>query len=414
MKVLRNFSFSHSLISYPFSLVLFLSFILYPPARVSAALPAGDASLPAELDEKIMRGIEGIYSLHFEISDREFDEIVLKYPGHPYGYFGKAITAWARLEYEHEESNPELDRLFQKLTEESLLKGKQWLKTHPGDSHAHMCVGGMYGLRSRLSLMQHRWIRAYFDGRNAISHTRKAVALNPGLYDAYLGLGMYEYYAGTLSGVVRVLAKFFMRGDPEKGIGYLKIAKEKGHFNATAAKLLLIEFFTQTGSRYSNPELALEWSQELRAKYPYHPMIHFVEIVSLYENKKWEKVREESLEYIKRIENEDPFYKKIYLPRALLALGTSYLAEHQWDRAEEIFYKSGQTLQDSPAANRWAVWAVVRLAQIYDLKGKRDLAVETYKKALAFRDEWGFKDYITAFLSRPYRLSEVPGQLPPP
>ncbi|MFH1619543.1 MAG: hypothetical protein ABIG11_06520, partial [bacterium] len=375
----------------------------------STAIP-----LPSDINERAMRAMEGIYSLHFDVSDLEFNALTVIYPDHPFGHFGKAITAWARLEYEEEESNPELDRLFQKLTDDSLVYGKKWLKTHPDDAYAHICVGGMYGLRSRLSLMQHRWIKAYFDGSKAISHTRKAVKINPELYDAYLGLGMYEYYAGTLPGVVKILARLFLHGDPEKGIAFLKTAKEKGHFNATAAKLLLIEIFTETGSKYSNPGIALKWAKELRAAYPHHPMLHFVEIVSLYENGKWADVRKESQEYLRRIETGEPFYRNTYLPRALLALGTSYLAENRLDRAEEFIRRSARSLKDSTHPNRWAVWALVRLGHIYDLTGRRDLAVKTYKEALSFKDQWGFRQYIRKYISKPCLSSEIPGQLPPP
>ncbi len=381
--------------------------ILNPHSAVSK-------ELSEDLDARIMKGLEGIYSLHFEESEKEFNGIVETYPGHPYGYFGRALTAWARLEYENEESNPKLAEMFAKLTEESIVKSKQWLKKYPDDSYAHLCAGGIYGLRSRLSLMRHRWISSYLDGRKAIYHTRKSVELNPVLYDGYLGMGMYEYYAGTLPGIVKILAKLFLRGNPNKGIEYLNTASEKGRFNATAAKLMLIEIFTQTGSKYSNPVLALKWSKELRQKYPQHPMLHFVEIVSLYENKKWAEVRAEAKDFLKRIEKSEPFYKDVYRPRVLLALGTSYLAEHDWDLAEQFFYQSAQTLQTSPEPNRWAVWAMVRLAQVYDIKGKRDLAVNTYKRALKLGDTWGYGDYINRFVSKPYRLSEVPGQLPPP
>jgi len=227
-------------------------------------------------------------------------------------------------------------------------------------------------------------------------------------------MGMYEYYAGTLGAVVRILARLFMHGDPVKGIEYLKTASEKGRFNAVAAELMLIEIFTQTDSKYSDPAMALELSRSLRKKYAHHPMLHFVEIVSLHENGKWAEVRSQAQEYLNRIENQAPFYKKIYTPRALLALGTSYLAEHQLDRAEEAFHRAARTLENSPVVNRWAVWTVVRLANVYDLKDKRELAIKTYKRALSFEDTWGFKSYIKRFLSRPYTLSEVPGQLPPP
>jgi hypothetical protein len=46
-------------------------------------------------------------------------------------------------------------------------------------------------------------------GIHAREHLLRAVALDPDLADAYLGLGLYNYYADTLSSMARVL-RFFM------------------------------------------------------------------------------------------------------------------------------------------------------------------------------------------------------------
>ncbi|MFA5162002.1 MAG: hypothetical protein WC421_07120 [Elusimicrobiales bacterium] len=382
----------------------------------AALLFSGDAlayeKMPPELDALVMRGITSIHQLDFDGAEKDFSEILEKYPGQPYGYFGLAMSQWGRLEYQQEESNPALDELYEKKTDEAIDKGEAWLKKHPEDASAHVCVGGMYGLRSRLALMKHSWIRAYFTGRKGLKHMKTAIKLDSEYYDAYLGPGMYEYYAGTLPAVIRILAKFLVSGDPKKGLEYLNLVREKGHYTATAAKLLLIEIYTQTGSKYANPALALEWAKELRKQSPNHPMLHFVEIVCLYENGKWEEVRAEAEEYLRRIEKGEANYSAMYTPRALIALGTSYLAENKLDKALEAFVRAEPPSKEKP--NRWAVWSVVRAGNIHDLQGERKKAVADYKRALGYQDHWGFRDYITAYLRKPYAAEQNPGQLPPP
>jgi len=371
-----------------------------------------DKNLPPELDALISHGINSIHGLEFDAADKDFNDILAKYPGQPYGYFGLAMSQWGRLEYQHEESSRELSDSYEKKTDEAIAKGEAWLKKYPNDPHAHLCVGGMYGLRSRLALMKHSWLTAYFTGKKGLKHMKQALKLDPELYDAWLGPGMYEYYAGTLPSVVRILAKVLISGDPNTGIKYLELVKDKGRYTATAAKLLLIEIFTQTGSKYENPQLALEWSKELRKEYPNHPMLHFVEIVSLYESGKFDEVRAEAEEYLKRIDNKTPLYSPNYTPRALIALGTSYLAQKRFGEAVQAFARAVPAAGEKP--NRWAVWAVVRLGNIYDLQGDRKLAVQTYKQALGYEDQWGFKEYITRYIKKPYTAAELPGQLPPP
>ena len=86
------------------------------------------------------------------------------------------------------------------------------------------------------------WLTAYIDGRRAYRNAGKAVALDPALYDAYLGIGAFDYYVATLSGFVRALA-FTGGGDKAQGLAKLRLAAERGRFSRVAAKLLLVGIY---------------------------------------------------------------------------------------------------------------------------------------------------------------------------
>lgn len=384
-------------------------------ANAAAGTPKYEP-LPEDLKLLSKKGIDAIYSVDIPEARKNFSEALAKYPDHPYPHFGMAMTKWATLEYLEDESDPKLDQEYAQMTDEAIDVGLKWIKKHPGDANAYLCLGGMYGLRARLAVLQHRWIKAYFDGKKAISNTKMALKIDPEMYDAYLGLGMYEYYAGTLSGVVKILAKFFLRGDAKEGIRLLNICKEKGYFNALAAKLLLIEIYTTTNSPYMNREVAVKWSRELREAYPVHPQMHFVEIVSLYENRQYDESRRESLAYLRAVEEGKPAYRRRYLPRVMTAIGTTYLVEKKYDEAAEWFAKAAATLKEDPKAHpaRWGVWAIVRLGNVYDLRGLRAKALAYYKEARAYKDEWGFYESIDLYLKKPFAEAQLPGQMPPP
>lgn len=370
--------------------------------------------LPQELKKLAKDALENIYAIKLNDAEKDFEEIVRKYPQHPIGYVGRAMTKWARLEYEHEGSNPKLEAEFNVLIDTAVQVGLQWVEKHRYDANAFMCLGAAYGLRARLYLSQHKWLKAYFEGKKGFKKMKTALKIDPELYDAYIGPGIYEYYAGTLTGIIGILADLFISGDAKKGIEYLMLTKEKGFFNSMAAEIVLIEIFTQTNSPYSNPSLAVKWSRELRQKYEHHPILHFTEIIALFEDKQWQEVKKEALQFLTYIEEGKPLYQKIYVPRALLALGTGFLAENDFDKALEYFLKASETLKESKQPNRWAVWALVRAGNVYDLKGDRENALKYYNDAMSYKGEWGFKEYIEKYISKPYTLKDLPGALPPP
>lgn len=388
-------------------------------ALLASPLRAGEVKLeplPDDLRDLSKKGIECIYAVDVPEARKYFELALQKYPDHPYPNFGFAMAKWAEIEYLEDESAPDMGDEYEKLTDKAIDIGLAWVKKHPGDANAYMVLGGMYGLSARLGLMKHRWISAYFDGRKALSYTRKSLKLDPELYDAYLGLGMYEYYAGTLSGVVKILAKFLMRGDAEKGLEWMNLCREKGYFNSLAAKLMLVEIYTQPNTKYHNSAAAVKWSAELRQRYPVHPQMHFVQIVSLYEDKQYAESRKESLEYFKRLREGVPAYRKMFVPRILTAIGATWQAEKNYDEALKYFRQAADTLKVDPKAHpaRWAVWALVKVGNIWDLKGDRAKAAGFYKEARAYKDEWGFREYIDRYIKKPFSEANLPGELPPP
>ncbi len=368
-----------------------------------------------QLIELAYKGMEYIYSIKPAQAREIFEEISKKYPGHPFGSFGIAMSKWAEFEYIDDQTDVKLEKEYYRLTEKALEDGERWVKKNPSDAYARMCLGGIYGLLARLYLTQHKWIKAYFTGRKAVSNMRKALEIDPHLYDAYLGLGLWEYSAGTLPSVIRILSKFLISGSPERGIEYLKLCADKGYFNKTAAHLLLIEIFTQTDSKYSNPAAAVEYSRQLVKKYPQLAQMQFVLIVSLYEAKMYDEAEKEMNEYLSRIENRVESYYPRYYPRIYLSLGTLYMMKKQYDIAYDYFKRAFDFMENEGKPTRWAVWSLVRIGHLYDLKGEREMAVRMYKKALSYPDNWGFRDYIEEYIEKPFNLNRyLATQLPPP
>ena len=124
--------------------------------------------LPAELDTHIRNGIKYMHSLKFDEAEKEFNLLLKSYPGNPYGYFGLAVTTWGRLEFEYEQSNTEIEKLFEDRIDLAIDKCKEWIKQNKKSPHGYLCMGGIYGLRARLYVNKHSWVKSYFSGRKGL------------------------------------------------------------------------------------------------------------------------------------------------------------------------------------------------------------------------------------------------------
>ena len=383
-------------------------------AALLAAPSYAEIQLPADVMVQAREGINGVYSLDFDVAQQNIQKVFAQYPDHPFAHFGNAMIAWSRYEYEFEKSDEKQQKVFEQILDDSISGIKRWMKQHPDDPNAYMGIGALYGLRAMFSMRNRSWITAYFSGRKAISNLEKSLELDPTYYDAYFGLGIYQYYAGTLPSVIKILAKIVaIKGNPDEGVKQLNLSREKAMFTADSSKLILIEIQNVRGSKYYNPQKSLEYIRQLRAKYPKNPLMHYVEIICLYETGHLDEVTQQANQFLQLI-GQDPFYKDIYISRAYTALGTAAMARGDLQGARVLFEQGRLALKDQ-AVSRWGLWNELRLGQVYDLLGERDLAVKQYKYVLSFKDKWGFDDLAKSLLKKPYVLPEDgnPGPLPP-
>ncbi len=387
-------------------------------AVLFAACPGGlahaEINLPPDVMEYATVGINGVYSLDFDTAQENIEKVFALYPDHPFAHFGNAMIAWSRYEYEYELSDDSQRKAFEKTLDDSIAGIKRWIKKNPEDPNAYMGIGALYGLRAMFTMRNRSWITAYFSGRKAISNLEKSLKLDPTYYDAYFGLGIYNYFAGTLPGVVKVLAKIVaIKGDVNKGVEQLNLSREKATFTSDSSKLLLIEVQNTRGSKYYAPEKSLEYIRQLRAKYPDNPLMHYVELICLFETGQYEQVLAGGKEFLALI-GTDPFYKDIYISRAYTAIGTSLMAQGKWEEARAAF-EAGRAALVGQEPSRWGVWNEYRLGQVYDALAERDKAVAQYKKVLSFKDKWGFDAAAKERLKTPWTpgTGADVGPLPP-
>ena len=382
---------------------------------VSTIMPSyAEIKLRPDVMAYATEGINGVYSLDYPTAQKNIQLVFNAYPDHPFAHFGNAMIAWSRYEYEFETSDDNQRKVFEKILEESIAGIKRWLKQNPNDPNGYMGLGALYGLRALFSMRNRHWVVAYFSGRKAIKNLEKSLALDPTYYDAYFGLGIYQYFAGTLPNLVRALAKVVaIKGDPAKGVQQLNLAQEKATFTSDSAKLILIEVQNTRGSKFYNPQKSLEFIRALHEKYPNNPLMHYVEVICLYETGNYEEVSAKAQYFLEQI-GQNPFYKNIYIARAYTALGTVQMAQGNFEKAREIF-EQGRVAIRGQEPSRWGVWNELRLGQVYDILGQREKAIKQYEYVLSFKDKWGFDDLAKALVKKPYQVaaSGDVGPLPP-
>jgi tetratricopeptide (TPR) repeat protein len=206
-------------------------------------------------------------------------------PDHPLGYLLEGEALWwhiwcssAEFKYgmtypRHRAKLPADQHYLDLAAKVSALAAAQ-IATHE-TPEAQFYAGMGAALDARIYGLRAENRNAARAGVHAREHLLRAIALDPTLADADLGLGLYNYYADTLSSLARVL-RFFMGipgGSKQEGIRQLQHAMADGVLTPAEARFYLAINLHNYEQKY---EQALQIAQPLTEKYPANPLLQLV------------------------------------------------------------------------------------------------------------------------------------------
>jgi tetratricopeptide (TPR) repeat protein len=365
-------------------------------------------SLGPLVDEKYDRGIALMYRLEFDEAEAQFNEIIKVDTSSPAGYFALAALSWWRYS-----QNFDVQADFKDLEDEFMKNASAAIKVCEGRlekkealDQTYFFMGSAYGLKGRWYAVQRRWFKAYTNGNKGRKLLGKAVKVNPELYDAYLGLGIFDYFADTLPGVLKIPALLFVRGDKARGISEVKQALEKGRFFSTEARLFLIEILTR---HEKNFPAALEEVERLKAADRSNLFFRLGEVLTLIHAQSWEKALGECDNFLADYKkNPSPGITR-QLSLIYLSAGDSYLALNK-PREAAAWFTGGITETVYPNKG-WITYCYLRRGQAMDMLGRREEAVADYKTVLERDNFWDSRKYAKSAVKKAPDFKEVHRQL---
>jgi tetratricopeptide (TPR) repeat protein len=262
------------------SLVAFAILVCVTLIAIQPAL-SGTLAVPATAHE----ALDKIYSGDFHAAVEVARGMEQAQPKHPLGYILEAEALWwkiwctsAEFKYgmTYARHRPKLssDQPYLDLATKASSLAEAEIARH--DSAEMRFYAGMgAALAARLYSLRGDNHGAARAGVHAREHLLRAVALDPQIADADFGLGLYNYYADTLSAIARVL-RFFMGipgGNKQQGIRQLEHAMDDGVLTQTEARFYMAVNLHNYDHQY---ERALQLAAPLVEKYPSDPLFQLI------------------------------------------------------------------------------------------------------------------------------------------
>jgi hypothetical protein len=232
-----------------------------------------------------MRGLNLLYSGQTDAALADFRQIQADRPMSPLGYLLEGELRWWQIYCEACEikwnmvdawGRPKLP------SDDSYLglidKGAALAEAHIAEKETaemQFYAGMAYALRARLTGLRIERRATASAGVRAREHFLRALQLDPQLTDAYTGIGLYNYYADTLSAGAKVL-RFVMHipgGDKKEGIRQLLIAAQSGTVTRVGARFYLAKNLRTFDLDYAR---SIEIMTPLVAEFPQNPIFRLV------------------------------------------------------------------------------------------------------------------------------------------
>ncbi len=244
-----------------------------PGQSVQGALP--EAIRPLNNDSTsamLWRGIDAMYSYRFAAAAAAFDSVITGDPNNVMAPFVAAANHWLRslTEQGYQASHATLLQAI----DATLPKYEAMIARFGRRADILLFLGSTYGLRARIALADKRWTTVIYSGLRGWRLIRQAHKLDPALADAYLPIGVFDYYAGMNSKPVQLIARMFgINPDRATGIREMEQAVRRAPLAwiEAASTLAIVHLYIE-----NEPGLAYHYADLLTRHYPGNYYFNFL------------------------------------------------------------------------------------------------------------------------------------------
>ena len=358
------------------------------------ALPAmaGQGSLnlsEAAADPLLESGLENLYSLDFTETQKDAREFVRRHPQNPLGPLFIAGTLWwqATADLPGAGIDQNVIAAFHASVDATVEISKPLFKSEDisARSDGYFAAGMALGLQGQMRLTQGQYIRAYRSGKKAMKFLKKCVKTDPRYYDAYFGLGVFDYQVAVLPGAVRMGAKMLLKGtgNAERGLQRIRLSIDKGLFASRQAAGFLLTLYVLNEKDYLK---ASDLAAKLRKDFPESSYFHFIETLLLHYQGKDVESYNSGKELFDRMRLAPAKFRKKQAGTLCGLFGDACYSEENLERAVKWLSMAVVAAGDDQKNKEWSAYLYFMRGLAFSLLGNAKSARIDYNRASKLPD----------------------------
>jgi tetratricopeptide (TPR) repeat protein len=185
--------------------------------------------------------VDYLFNAQLEQADSLIEIQINKNPDHPKYYFLKTQFTFYKRYFAGQPL--ERDSILQVIIDYA-QKAVDFEDKVEETTENMFYLGSAYGFLSRAHTLKGEYWSGYWAARDCRGYLNEVLEEDPQFYDAYVGLGVLEYYTGRLTGFQSFLAWLGgMSGDRELGLEYFEKAAQNGKLLKNEAMFILATLY---------------------------------------------------------------------------------------------------------------------------------------------------------------------------
>ncbi len=356
--------------------------------------------------ELVVAGTDHLLNLDHDEAERAFSRLgELDATGLLSPFYG-AFVKLARVE-DREPTREEMDAFLATMGS-ATAKAEERLKQIFEDFDLLLFFGMAWGFKAMFDGVRGNYLSAYEGIKRTKRYFESCLQHQPTRYDAYYGLGLYDYTLSRVAWYYRPVVHLMLpAGDWECGFRELVSVGDRGIATRMLAKFALLQTYTGLEKDYGK---ALPLADELLRRFPGNPELYFQTALVYSELGRFTDALDIGRRIRANLEQEHHHFKREMLPRYYQLMGKVYMDQGEYPTALSFFRK---TIDQPTTRYAWVTaWAWTRTGMIHDLLGERAEATKSYRMALAVKTDGIAKDAAKQYLNEPYR-KEMAGRADP-
>ncbi|MDT3696655.1 MAG: DUF3808 domain-containing protein [Ignavibacterium sp.] len=194
------------------------------------------------IDRQIQVGLDKIYNFNWEAGFESFNSVIKKYPDDPRGYHYKSVIyLWFYLGNLREDN---LDS-FYLYSDKAIELADKKMQENPSAELSYL-LGSIYYNKSIAEARNGNFLQALWTSSQMKANLEDAIKVKPDFYDAFLGLGLYNFALSQIPSSLEWAANLVgITADKEKGLKLVIKSVQKGKLSKVDAQYYLSQLYSR-------------------------------------------------------------------------------------------------------------------------------------------------------------------------